>query len=74
MKKKEPWRMLLALSSAGYILFLWVNKGMDAAPSLPREAVLPLAATTIAVSMSKAALLAGALLLIRWAVRKLRKK
>ena len=74
MKKKEPWRILLALVSLAYIIFLWAYKGMDTAASLPEEAVLPLMVTTAAVSLGKAALLAGVLLLIRWIVRWLQSK
>ena len=73
-QKNEPWRILVALASVAYIVFLWVRKGISAAPSLPEGAVFPLIATTAAVTLGKVALLAAAVFLIRWIVRKLRNK
>ena len=73
-QKNEPWRILVALASVAYIVFLWVRKGIASAPSLPDGALLPLIVTTAAVTLGKVALLAAAVFLIRWIARKLRNK
>jgi hypothetical protein len=41
--------------------------------TLPREQALPMIVTTVAVSLLKVALLAGAILLVKWLLGKLRK-
>ena len=41
--------------------------------TMPKEQVLPLIATTLAVSLLKVAVLAGAILLIKWVIGKWKK-
>ena len=42
--------------------------------SLPQEQLLPMIMTTAAVTLLKVALMAGAILVIKWIVGKIRKK
>ena len=65
--KKDPWRYVAAGISVLSIVCMWVKKdvaGIYAA--MPADQALPLAMTTVAVSLAKAALLAGIILLISW--------
>ena len=57
--------MIVFLISVAYIVFMWVKKDMAALyAAIPADQAAPLIATTIAVSLLKAAALAGAVLLI----------
>lgn len=58
-----------------FIVFMWVKKDIAAIYStMPAEQIMPLIATTIAVSLLKMAAIAGGVLLIRWIVGKIKKK
>ena len=73
-KKKEPWRMIVFIISVVYIVFMWVKKDIaDIYATMPAEQVAPLIATTIAVSLIKVAAIAGAVLLIKWVIGKVKK-
>ena len=73
-KKKEPWRIIVFIISVAYIVFMWVRKDIaDIYATMPAEQVVPLIATTIAVSLIKVAAIAGAVLLIRWVIGKVKK-
>lgn len=74
-KKTEPWRIIVALLSIAFIVYTWVKKDIAAIYSaMPREQLLPMLATSTAVTLLKVALLAGGILLIKWLVGKARKK
>ena len=73
-KKKEPWRIMVAIISIAFIIYMWVEKDIVAIySSMPAEQALPLAVTTVAVSLVKVALMTGGILLIKWIVGKLKK-
>ena len=73
-KKKEPWRIIVFIISVAYIVFMWVRKDIaDIYVTMPAEQVVPLIATTVAVSLIKVAAIAGAVLLIRWVIGKVKK-
>lgn len=75
MKKTEPWRVVVALLSAAYIIYMWVKKDIAGIwGSLPKEELLPLVLTSVGVSVVKVALIAGSILLIRWILSKFIKK
>jgi len=68
----KPVRILLAALSAAFIVFLWVKKdiaGIYAA--MPPEAAIPMIVTSLAVSLGKATLIAGGILLIKWILGKI---
>ena len=73
-KKKEPWRIAVFVLSLAFIVFMWIKNDVASIyAEAQKEQVLPLIATTVAVSLLKVALLAGALLLIKWLVIKFKK-
>ena len=72
--KKEPWRIVVGVLAIAWIVFMWVKKDIVSIYStMPKEQVLPLIATTLAVSLLKVAVLAGAILLIKWVIGKWKK-
>ena len=73
-QKKAPWRIVVFLLSAVYIVFLWVKKDIAAIyATMPADQIAPLIATTIAVSLIKVAAIAGGVLLIKWIISKSKK-
>lgn len=73
--KKEPWRIIVFVLAVICIVFLWVRKDIgERYAAMPLEEVLPLIATTAAVSLAKAAAIAGGILLIKWLAGKIGKK
>ena len=71
--KKEPWRILVGILSFAYILFLWVKKDiLSIYAALPPEEALPLAVTTVVVSIVKVLALTGALWLMKWSIGKIK--
>ena len=72
---KEPWRIIVGIASIAYILFMWVKKDIVSIyTTMPQEQIVPLIATTVAVSVFKVALIAGAILLIKWIIGKISSK
>ena len=73
-QKKEPWRIVVAIISIIFIIYMWVEKDILAIySSMPPEDALPLAVTTVVVSVVKVALLTVGILLIKWIAGKFRK-
>jgi hypothetical protein len=71
-KKKEPWRILVAVAAVIYIVVLWVKKDIVAIyTTMPREQIAPMIATTVAVSLLKVAALTGGILLVKWIAGKI---
>ena len=65
---------MVAIISIAFIIYMWVEKDIVAIySSMPAEQALPLAVTTVAVSLVKVALMTGGILLIKWIVGKLKK-
>ncbi len=74
-KKKEPWRITVGIISIAFIVYMWVEKDiMTIYTSMPREQVVPLIATTIAVSLIKVAVIAGGIMLIKSVISKVKNK
>ena len=73
-QKKEPWRIIVAIISIAFIIYMWVEKDIMAIySSMPAEQALPLAVTTVAVSLFKVAMLTVGILLIKWIAGKFMK-
>ena len=54
---------------------MWVEKDIiSISTTMPQEQVIPLIATTIAVSLIKVGAIAGGILLIKWVISKTKKK
>ena len=72
--KKEPWRIVVGILAIAYIVFMWVKKDIVSIyTTMPGEQVLPLIATTVAVSLVKVAAIAGGILLLKWIINKTKK-
>ena len=73
-KKREPWRIVVFIIAAAYIIYMWEEKDIVAIySSMPPEQALPMVVTTIVVSLVKLAFIAGGILLVKWIAGKLRK-
>ena len=73
MKKKEPWRIVVGILSVLYILFLWVKKDIASVyGSLSPEQLIPVMATSVAVTASKFITIAAAVFLIKWIIKKIK--
>ena len=71
-KKADLWRIIATVISGLYIIYLWSSKDIEAAAG--SENMVPVIVTSILVSTAKLALIAGAVLLIKWLSRKFKKK
>ena len=73
--KKEPWRIIVGMIAIAYIVYMWVEKDIMAIyTAMPREQAVPLVVTTVLVSLTKVAVIAGGILLIKWIAGKIKKK
>ena len=63
-KDNKTWKIIAAVISGAYIIYLWSTKDLPA--GLSSGDMLPLLITNIAVSMGKLALVAAAILGIKW--------
>ena len=69
--KKEPWRWVVGLVSAAFIVYMWSTKDVaDSYADLAKEDLVPLMATNIAVTLVKVIAIAAAVWLVRWLVAK----
>ena len=74
-KKREPWRIAVAAASILFIVVMWVKKDVAAIYSqLAPEDALPLLVTTVAVTALKVAAMAGAIVLVKWIIRRIKDK
>ena len=71
-KKTDLWRIIATVISGLYIIYLWSSKDIETAAG--SENMVPVIVTSILVSAAKLALIAGAVLLIKWLSRKFKKK
>lgn len=73
-QKKEPWRIVVAIISIVFIIYMWIEKDIVAIySSMPAEQALPLAVTTVVVSLMKVGLMTIGIFLIKWVVGKFKK-
>lgn len=73
-QKKEPWRIVVAIISIAFIIYMWAEKDIVAIySSMPAEQALPLAVTTVVVSLVKVGVLTVGILFIKWIVGKFKK-
>ncbi len=74
-KKKEAWRIIMGIISIAYIVFLWVkNDIVNLYITMSKEAIIPLVATTISVSLLKVFAIIGTVLFIKWIIKKISNK
>ena len=73
-QKKDPWRIVVFILAVAYIVYMWVEKDvLSIYATMPPEQALPLAVTTVAVSLMKVGALTAGILLLKWVVNKIRK-
>ena len=63
-KDNKTWKIIAAVISGAYIIYLWSTKDLPA--GLSTGDMLPVLVTSIAVSIGKLALVAAAILGIKW--------
>ena len=74
-RKRKPWRVAVAGASVLFIIVMWAKKDVASIYSqLSPEDALPLVVTTVAVTALKVAAMAGAVLLVKWIIRKINNK
>ena len=73
-KKKEPWRLIVGIIAIAYIAYTWVEKDIfSSLTAISGEQALPMAATSIAVTFAKVAVMAAIIFLIKWLTGKEKK-
>lgn len=73
--KKEPWRIVVGIISILFIIFMWVRKDiLTIYTTMPKEQIVPLIATTVAVSVMKVAIITSVVLLVKWIIKKVKDK
>ena len=70
--KNKNWRIAAFIIAIVYIAYMWIRKDVASTfLAMPKEEALPLVATTIAVTLLKVVVLAGIILLVKWAAKKI---
>ena len=73
-KKREPWRIVVALVSFAFIIYMWVEKDIiEIYTTMPAEQVLPVIVITVLVTLFKVGVFTGGILILKWVVNKIRK-
>ena len=73
--KKEPWRIIIAILAVIFIVVMWVKKDIVSAfEAFSPDQILPVVATTVVVTLVKVAILAGAILFIKWLIKKIKSR
>ena len=74
-QKKELWRIIVAIMSVAFIVFMWVRKDIATIYStMPKEQIVPLVVISIIVTLVKVAGLTAIILLIKWVVEKVKNR
>ena len=73
-KKIEPWIIVVAILSIGFIIYMWTTKNIaEIYGELPTEQLIPLIVTNMVVSLIKVVGITGGILLIKWIVSKFKR-
>ena len=74
-QKKELWRIIVAIISVAFIVFMWVRKDIATIYStMPKEQIVPLVVISIIVTLVKVAGITAIILLIKWVVEKVKNR
>lgn len=69
--KKAPWRILVGIAAIAYIIYMWVDKDLlSLYAGIPTGQLLPMAATSTAVTLVKVGILAAAVCIIKKLLRR----
>jgi len=72
-QKKELWRIIIAIISVVFIVFMWVKKDIATIYStMLKEQIVPLVVTTIVVTLVKVVGITAVIILIKWSIGKLK--
>lgn len=73
--RQKNWRVACAIIAIVYIAYLWIKKGIISDFSaIPKDEMLPMVITTILVLLFKVAVIAGFIMLLKWAYKKITNK
>ena len=73
-QKKPVWRIVAFILGAAAIIIMWASKDVTGQfAGMSPEQALPIAMTSVVVTLMKAALLTGVVLLIKWIAGKIKK-
>ena len=73
--KKAPWRYVVGLLSAAFIVYMWSTKDIAALyADMPKEELVPLITVNVAVTLLKVVGIAAVVWLVRWLIAKLNKR
>lgn len=73
--KKEPWRIAVGIISILFIVFMWAKKDIVAIyQTAPKEQLIPMLVTTVAVSLLKVGLIAGVVFLVKLILERILRK
>ena len=62
---------MVGIAAIAFIVYTWVKKDVAAQfAAMPGEDMLPMLITSVAITVAKVAMLAGAVLLVKWLVGK----
>ena len=66
-KKKEPRRLLVGIIAIAYIVYMWAEKDIfSSLAAVSGDQALPMAATSMAVTLAKVAIMAAIIFVIKW--------
>ena len=70
-KKKEPWWIIVGVLAIAFIIYTWIDKDILAVYGImPKEQMIPMVATIIAVTLVKVAAITLGILLIKWIIKR----
>lgn len=73
-EKKPAWRIVAFVLGVAAIIVMWAGKDVAGSfEGMSASEALPVAAVSIVVTLVKVALMTGAVLLIKWIVKKCKK-
>ena len=73
--KKAPWRYIVGFLSAACIVYMWSAKDVAGQyAGMPKEQLVPLIVTNVAVTLVKVVGIAAVVWLVRWLVAKRNKR
>lgn len=74
-KNKELWRIIVAIISVLFIVFMWVKKDIiNIYSTMPKEQIVPFIVTTIVVTLVKVCGIALVVFLIKLIISKIKNK
>lgn len=73
--KNKDWRVAAFIIAVVWIAYMWINKDIVSTfTTMPKEQAFAVAATSIAVTLIKVVVIAGLVLLVKWAWKKISNK